>query len=343
MHKLDIGRRPALVLTAMALALSSVTALSVAMKMSALIDDALLATVFASAAVLLDLFKYLAWPIAFGLIAARRLGYAALMIGCALILGGVSAWATYDRLLTSIVTGQARQAAIVEQRMTDLQAVRGDSLRRLEALDDESRSIGDQARLLRERGIVTKAQELEATALPRIAEQRERALVRLDAVSQELTELRSQPVAAAELPELLAILLCAGFAVALEVVPALILSVVRMGRAPSSAAVEVAAPVAAAEQREEVPAAASAALAVTPAAPVAVATAGQQQDLFGPQDDELFERLRGIARATPAGTPISLRDITAAFRVGNRRAQRLIRTALDLGLMRKTTAGYVAA
>lgn len=340
MHKLDIGRLPAMLLTAMAFALSSVTALSVAMKMTALIDDALLAAVFAAAAVLLDLFKYLAWPIAFGLIAARRLGYAALMIGCALILGGVSAWATYDRMLTSIVTGQARQAAIVEQRMTDLQTVRGDSLRRLEALDNESRSIGEQARLLRERGIVTKAQDLEATALPRIAEQRERALVRLDVVSQELTELRSQPVAAAELPELLAILLCAGFAVALEVVPALILSVVRMDRAPvvtSPAAVVVA------EQREEQPTAAAAAVAVEPAALVAVATAGQQQELFGPQDDELFERLRGIARATPAGTPISLRDITAAFRVGNRRAQRLIRTAQDLGLMRKTTAGYVAA
>ncbi|MNZ33252.1 hypothetical protein D3C78_505960 [compost metagenome] len=340
MHKLDIGRRPALVLTAMALALSSVTALSVAMKMAALIDDALLASVFAAAAVLLDLFKYLAWPIAFGLIAARRLGYAALMIGCALILGGVSAWATYDRLLTSIVTGQARQAAIVVQRMTDLQAVRGDSLRRLEALDEESRSIGEQARLLRERGIVTKAQDLEVTALPRIADQRERALVRLDVVSQELTELRSQPVAAAELPELLAILLCAGFAVALEVVPALILSVVRMDRAPAVAAP---AAVVVAEQREEQPTAAAAAVAVEPEALVAVSTAGQQQELFGPQDDELFERLRGIARATPAGTPISLRDITAAFRVGNRRAQRLIRTALDLGLMRKTTAGYVAA
>lgn len=340
MHKLELGRRPALVLTAMAFALSSVTALSVAMKMSALIDDALLASVFASAAVLLDLFKYLAWPIAFGLIAARRYGYAALTIGCALILGAVSAWATYDRLLTSIVTGQARQVAVVEQRMTDLQAVHQDALRRLETLDAEARSVGEQARQLRERGIVTKAQELEAAALPRIAEQRERALVRLDATSQELTALRAQPVSAAALPELLAILLCAGFAVALEVVPALILSVVRMGRAP---VVAVPAAIVVAEQREQQPAAAAAAVAVAPAAVVAEPAAGEQQELFGSPDEALFERLRGIARATPPGTPISLRDITAAFRVGNRRAQRLIRTALDLGLMRKTTAGYVAA
>lgn len=339
MHKLELGRRPALVLTAMAFTLSSVTALSVALKIDALIADPLLAAVFSAAAVLLDLFKYLAWPLALGLIAARRLGYAALMIGCALILGGVSAWATYDRMLSAIVTGQARQAAIVEQRMADLQAVHQDALRRLETLDVEARSVSEQARQLRERGMVTKAQELEAAALPRIAEQRERALVRLDDVSQELTALRSQPVAAAALPELLAVLLCAGFALALEVVPALILSVVRMGRSPAAAAP---APVAAVEQCAQ-PEAAAAATAVAPTTAVVAPAAGQQQELFGSPDDALFERLRSIAREAKPGTPIPLRNITAALRVGNRRAQRLIGNALDLGLMRKTGAGYVAA
>lgn len=339
MHKLELGRRPALVLTAMAFTLSSVTALSVALKMDALIADPLLAAVFSAAAVLLDLFKYLAWPLALGLIAARRLGYAALMIGCALILGGVSAWATYDRMLSAIVTGQARQAAIVEQRMADLQAVHQDALRRLETLDAEGRSVSEQARQLRERGMVTKAQELEAAALPRISEQRERALVRLDNVSQELTALRSQPVAAAALPELLAVLLCAGFALALEVVPALILSVVRMGRSPAAAAP---APVAAVEQCAQ-PEAAAAATAVAPTTAVVAPAAGQQQELFGSPDDALFERLRSIAREAKPGTPIPLRNITAALRVGNRRAQRLIGNALDLGLMRKTGAGYVAA
>lgn len=339
MHKLELGRRPALVLTAMACTLSSVTALSVALKMDALIADPLLAAVFSAAAVLLDLFKYLAWPLALGLIAARRLGYAALMIGCALILGGVSAWATYDRMLSAIVTGQVRQAAIVEQRMADLQAVHQDALRRLETLDVEARSVSEQARQLRERGMVTKAQELEAAALPRIAEQRERALVRLDDVSQELTALRSQPVVAAALPELLAVLLCAGFALALEVVPALILSVVRMGRSPAAAAP---APVTAIEQCVQ-PEAAAAATAVAPTTVVAAPAAGQQQELFGSPDDALFERLRSIAREAKPGTPIPLRNITAALRVGNRRAQRLIGNALDLGLMRKTGAGYVAA
>src|SRR5690606_39764796 len=88
------------------------------------------------------------------------------------------------------------------------------------ALDEEARSIAEQARQLRDRDIVTKAQLLESAALPRIAAQREQALLRLDRVSQELTELRSQPQAIAGLPDLLAVLLCAGFALAVEIVPA---------------------------------------------------------------------------------------------------------------------------
>lgn len=53
---------------------------------------------------------------------------------------------------------------------------------------------------------------------------------RLDASSSELTELRSRPAKAASLPRQLAILLCLGFAAALEIVPALILSAVRHPR-----------------------------------------------------------------------------------------------------------------
>lgn len=339
MPNFDTGRGAVLVLSGIAFALSSVTALSVALAMGALIADPVLSWVFGAAAVLLDIFKYLAWPIALGLLVAGRRGYAGLMIGTALILGAVSAWATYDRLLTSMHAGQARQAAIAEQRLVDLQAVRADAVRRLEALDAEAASIGDQARQLRERGIVTKALELEASAMTRIAEQRERTVRRLDQASAELTALRSQVASSVELPEALSILLCAGFAVALEVVPALILSALRMGLASVPAVAGPVAPVA----NESAAATAATTPVVEPATLVAVPATGQQQDLFGPQDDELFERLRSITRATPPGTPITVRDVTAAFRVGNRRAQRLFAAALDLGLMRKTTSGYVAA
>lgn len=338
MNKLDLSPRVRLLLTGIAVALSSVTALSVAMAMSALIADPLLAVVFAAAAVLLDAYKYLAWPIGLGLLAARRLPAAALVIGSALILNVVSAWASYDRLLTSMLTGQAQQAAIAEQRMGDLQAVHADALGRLASLDAEARSVGEQARQLRERGIVTKAQDLEDAALPRIAEQRERALARLDDASRELTALRSAPVTQAVLPELLAVLLCAGFAVALEVVPALIICAVRLGRVPAAAE-----PAPAVVEQPAAEATATATPVVAPATVVAMPIAGEQQDLFGRPDDVLFERLREFARTAQPGTPIPVRGVTAALGIGSRRAMRLMRTAMDLGVMRKTTAGYVAA
>lgn len=334
MPKSLICPRARVALMLIALALSSVTALSVAMAMSALIADPLLAAVFAAAAVLLDVYKYLAWPIALGLFAAGKRTYAALMIASALILGGVSAWATYDRLLTSIMSSQARQTAIAEQRIADLQAVRTDAIGYLEALDAEARSVGEQARQLRERGIVSKAQELETAALSRISLQRDSTLQRLDRVSVELTELRSRVSGSVGLPELLAILLCAGFAFALELVPALIGSALRFGRLPVARATA-----SAHEATEPVTATAT----TTPATVVAAAETGQQQELFGTADGALMQTLLDITRAAQPGTPIKLRDFTATARVGNRRAMKLFRAALDLGELRKTGTGYVAA
>ena len=331
MPKHLICQRVRMLLLAIAVALSSVTALSVGMAMSTLIADPLLAAVFATAAVLLDFYKYLAWPIALGMLVAGKRAYAVLMIISALVLAAVSAWATYDRLLTSIVSGQARYAAVTEQRMVDLQAVRSDGLRQLDSLDKDARSIGDQARQLRERGIVSKAQELEVSALGRIDSQREQVLQRLDRASVELTELRARPAASVGLPELLAILLCAGFAIALEAVPALIGSALRVGSFSDATLPEAMA--------STTPATVTATVTTVPEHPAP----GEQQDLFGSPDGALMKTLLDITRRAAPGTPISLRDFTAAARVGNRRAMKLFRAALDLGELRKTTAGYVTA
>lgn len=331
MPKHLICQRTRWLLLAIAVALSSVTALSVGMAMSTLIADPLLAAVFSTAAVLLDLYKYLAWPIALGMLAAGKRAYSVLIIVSALLLAAVSAWATYDRLLTSIISGQARYAAVTEQRIVDLQAVRSDGLRQLDSLDKDARSIGDQARQLRERGIVTKAQELESSALGRIDGQREQVLQRLDRASAELTELRARPTASVGLPELLAILLCAGFAIALEAVPALIGSALRVGSLSDAPLPEA--------MTSTTPTTVTATVTIDPEHPAP----GEQQDLFGSPDGALMKTLLDITRRTAPGTPISLRDFTAAARVGNRRAMKLFRAALDLGELRKTTAGYVTA
>ncbi len=69
MHTQPIGAPVAQLLTLMAVALCGVTAVSVCLAMLALIEDRLLAGLFAGAAVVLDLIKYAAWPLALGLLA----------------------------------------------------------------------------------------------------------------------------------------------------------------------------------------------------------------------------------------------------------------------------------
>ncbi|MGP3790318.1 hypothetical protein [Pseudomonas sp. B392_1p] len=335
-----INRPARWILGVIAVALSSVTALSVAMALFALIADPLLAVVFAGAAVLLDAYKYLAWPIALGLFAAGKQLSAVLMITSALVLGAVSAWATYDRLLTSIMTGQARHAAINEQRIADLQVMRADALQQLDALDAEARSVGEQARQLRERVVVTKAQEWEAAAQARIDNRRDNTLQRLDAVSVELTELRSRPAASAGLPAFMAIVLCAGFAFALEMVPALIGSALRFG---SLSRVSATATTAATAVATTAPPTATTDTTTATAAPATAAATDEQRALPSPTDSALLETLRDIARAVPSGSPVSLRDFTAAARVGNRRAMKLFAAAIEQGELRKTTTGYVTA
>ena len=327
------------VLLAIALVLGGVTAMSVSMAISALIANPLLSGAYSFAAVLLDAYKYLAWPIALGLAGAGRPGYAFLMIATALVLGAVSAWATYDRALTAVLTDQARKVAIVEQRIADLQTVRADALTRLATLDEEARSIGEQARQLRERDIVTKAQLLENAALPRIAAQREQALLRLDRVSLELTELRSQPQAAAGLTELLAMLLCAGFALALEVVPALIGAVLRLPAPPATATSVAATPTTATPATRPATATATA-TATAPATAVAMAAATEPAPVT---DEALLQILREMAQGAPPGTALTVRDVVARARVGTHRASKLLRTATERGDLRKTTSGYVTA
>ena len=68
-----MDRKLSAVLACLAFALSSVTAISVAMTVYSLIDDPFLRFVFAGAAVLLDIFKYIAWPAVMRLINERLL------------------------------------------------------------------------------------------------------------------------------------------------------------------------------------------------------------------------------------------------------------------------------
>lgn len=309
-------------LMAMVAALAGVTATSVAMAIAALIDAPVLAALFAGAAVVLDLFKYAAWPLALMLLSARRTLAALLMMASALALGAVSGWATYDRLMTSIITSQAEHQAQHEQRQVDLLELRQADATRIEQLDAEAAAVHQQANTLRERGMVTRALELEAAALARIDTLRAAAQQRRDSASQELTALRSQPAKAAGLPLELATLLCLGFALALEVVPALILSALRP--VPVTETAHARAPVRQ-KRTEERPQVHPETEPETPAG-----------------TDLPAELLQLIAR-TESGAKLAVRQVAKELRMGSERATRLMQQATDAGLLSKTAAGYVAA
>lgn len=319
MHQLQQHRWA---LLAMVTALVGVTATSVALAIAALIENNLLAVLFASAAVVLDLFKYIAWPFALGLLEMRRTVCALLMMASALALGGVSAWASYDRLMTSIVSSRAEQQARQTQRRADLVDQRDADAARIQHLDAEAVAIREQANGLRDRGMVTRALELEAAAMARIDAQRGQAQVRRDIASQELTALLSTPTKAAGLPLQLATLLCLGFAAALEVVPALILSALR----PASTAER--SPVAATEKQKQ------------PEERGEHRAETAQET--GP-DGGLPPLLQQLIAGTESGAKVAVRQVAKELRIGSSKATKLLQQAAELGVLHKSPGGYVAA
>ncbi|WP_010213984.1 hypothetical protein [Pseudomonas sp. R81] len=319
MHHLQQHRWP---LLAMVAALAGVTAISVALAIAALIDNPLLAILFASAAVVLDMFKYVAWPLALGLLVVRRTLCALLMMVCALALGTVSGWATYDRLMSSIINSRAEHQARQEQRQIDLVEQRGADAARIGQLDSDAAAVQQQATALRERGMVTRALELETAAMARIDAERERAQVRRDQASQELTALLALPAKAAGLPLELATLLCLGFAAALEIVPALILSALRPAPAQERAPVPVAAEQERTEEQQQ---------------------ERQKTEQVPAASEGLPTDLLQLIASTERGTKVAVRQVAKVLRIGSDRATRLMQKAAEAGLLSKTAAGYVAA
>ena len=158
--------------------------------------------------------------------------------------------------------------------------------------------------------------------LARIDTLRAAAQQRRDSASQELTALRSQPAKAAGLPLELATLLCLGFALALEVVPALILCALRP--APVTETAHAPAPVRqkhAEERTQEHP-------ETEPETPAGTALPA--------------ELLQLIAR-TESGAKLAVRQVAKELRMGSERTTRLMQQATEAGLLSKTAAGYVAA
>lgn len=311
-----MSRLLAVILVTIAFMLSSVTAISVALAIHDLIEDPALALLFSAAAVLLDIFKYLAWPVAVRMLRGPR---SLLMMCCALMLSIVSAWATYDRLISSILHSQAAHEAMATERAQALKQLAQKHSSLLASLDKQVEDASTQADTLRARGMVSKALVLEESVAARTSQQRTEALQAIDAASLELTRIKSSVAKASGLPAALIPLLCISFALCLEIVPALILSSVSCSRSNNDCNVE--------KPLE------------TPETLVTLETVETTVD----SNAEILENLVKTAKSVTAGTPIKLKEFAKNNRIGNLRAGEIFRNAEKLGYVRKTTIGYVAA
>lgn len=326
-----MSKKLSTLLVAIAFLLSSVTAISVALAMYALIDDKKLALLFAGAAVLLDIFKYLAWPVA---IRVLRGTSAVLTIGCALMLSVVSGWATYDRLMSSITVSKATHDVMTTERVAALKTLAKKDSELIAQLDKEISYAAAQANDLRARGMVSRALELEESVGTRTATQRAQALARINAGSLEIAQIKSSVAKASSLPPLLAELLCLGFAMAMEVVPALILSGVRSSRRPdghdvASVATKIPSPENGVETQEQ----------EVLETPETLKTG----ELLLDTNAEILKTLVVQTKTLTPGTPIKLKEFAKNSRIGNLRAGTIFKEAESLGVIKKTTIGYVAA
>ena len=326
-----MSKKLSALLVAIAFLLSSVTAISVALAMYALIEDKNLALLFASAAVLLDVFKYLAWPVA---IRVLRGTSAALTIACALMLSGVSGWATYDRLMTSISVSKATHEVMTTERVSALTNMAQKDSALISQLDKEISDAGAQANDLRARGMVSKALELEESVSSRAAAQRAQALARLNAGSLEIAHIKSGVAKASSLTPLLAQFLCLGFAMSLEIVPALILAGVRSSGRSSTGVV--------ASEAIETPSLGIEATGL-PEGVTETPEAPKTGETLPDSNAEILKTLVAQAETLEPGTPIRLKEFAKKSRIGNLRAGEIFRKAETLGVIRKTTIGYVTA
>lgn len=316
-----MDKRLSTVLGCLAFSLSSVTAISVAITVFSLIDDPYLRYIFAAAAVLLDVFKYLAWPVAMRLLSEQSRLAAAGLLFCSVTLGAVSGWATYDRLAGSINASKALHGALNGARTEQLTTLIKKDSDFLKSLDEAEKKASAESAVLRDRGMVTKAQELESAAHERTDTQRQVAMERIKANSREIAEIQATPGKASTAPALLVALLCAGFALSLELVPALILSIL-----PRKTKVEVV-------QGGDV--------AIPSPIMESVPKTEQNHELMS--NNSLLDVLLKKATELPAHSQIKVKDFALENRVGNLKACQTFKKAEELGVIYKTNHGWITA
>lgn len=308
-------------LTPLAVALAGVTAASVGMAVYGVIADPVLAVLFAGAGVMLDVFKYAAWPTAAGLASTGRKTLAGGLVACALVFSGVSGWATFDRLVGAI----DGRAAGSDQRLADLELVQQEGRQRVAALDTQLAESRRQAAWMRERGMATKSLDLEQGAIARADTERATAMAKVESASAERTTLLSRR--GTTLPTGVVFLLGLGFALALEVVPVLIFLA---GRTTVKAPEVV-------DELWGLRTTGRADLYLQEPTENSQEPTSNSQGPLAPLGDPLLDQLRAAGNNLP-----KVKDFAKANSIGNTRASAAYRAAEAAGIIKKTASGYVA-
>ncbi|CAD5376759.1 conserved membrane hypothetical protein [Pseudomonas sp. OF001] len=208
-----------------ACALSAVTAVTVGATIHGLIITPWKAILFAGAFVVVDLVKYALWPASRELHAAGRRWECSLLIVLAIALAGISAWATSD-MLTNALAARGTQHQAHQLRIAGTDESREAARQELARLDAEAAAVAGEVAALNAKGYATPALNLAKASNERIDALRIEARERLDSSTRELAELRATPVAGG-MPSWLATLLGIGLALALEIIPAALLTIAR--------------------------------------------------------------------------------------------------------------------
>lgn len=214
-------------------ALSSVTIVTISLAVYAMVHDKEMALLYAGAFAVADLVKYLLWPTAREYFDAGRRASAAALAVAATVLAVFSGLATAERFTSDL----EKRGALHQAHRQQLDAAQlGLTLAQqdLARLDAEAAKASAAADALRGRGMATPALNLATASNARIDDLRTEARARMERATSQLAELQAQPLPVA-LPADLAPRLGLGLALVLEVLPALLLVVVRSQPKPIDA------------------------------------------------------------------------------------------------------------
>lgn len=318
-----MDRKLSAVLACLAFALSSVTAISVAMTIFSLIDDPILGVIFSAAAVLLDVFKYIGWPLAIRFLQEQRRLFATAICICVVTLGLVSGWSTYDRLMNSIEASRAKQSALTGERLAHLTSLIKKDSAFLETLEMAEKRLELESADLRARGMATKAQELESATFDRIDKQRLAAMQRMETNSTEMIDIRSSITKAASIPLVYAAFLCAGFALALELVPALILATLQNQQAGKEQIEKTEVHQGGVQDTSEIP------------------KEHKPSQVYAFASNPLVDALLKKAISLPGNSKIKVKDFAIENRIGNLKSCAAFKAVEELGAIQKTPHGYL--